>query len=74
MRTLAFWKATAERAVKTFAQALLALVTIGATLTDTDWAAALSVSATAALMSVLSSIVSAGVGDPESPSLTSGRE
>ncbi|MFJ1459749.1 holin [Nocardia sp. N2S4-5] len=73
MRTLAFWKATAERAVKTFAQALLALITIGATLTEIDWAAALSVSATAALVSVLSSVVSAGIGDPESPSLLRGR-
>ncbi|WP_280366175.1 holin [Nocardia wallacei] len=73
MRTLAFWKSTAERAVKTFAQALLALITIGATLTEIDWTAALSVSATAALVSVLSSIVSAGIGDPESPSLLRGR-
>ncbi|MCM6774989.1 holin [Nocardia sp. CDC159] len=74
MTTLAFWQAAAERALKTFAQALLALITIGAALTDIDWPTTLSVSATAALMSVLSSIASTGVGSPASPSLLRGRE
>ena len=71
MSTLAFWQATGERAVKTLAQTLIAL--IGATainLTAISWLDDLGIAATAALLSVLTSIVSAGVGNP-GPSLAS---
>ncbi|MEU1550207.1 holin [Nocardia sp. NPDC005745] len=66
-----YWKATAERAVKTFAQTLVPLVT-ATVLTSPDWSditAAVGLSACAAGMSILSSMASTLRGDPESPSL-----
>lgn len=69
MWTAAFWKATAERAVKTFAQSVLALLVVGAGFADLDWATIASVSGVAALASVLTSIVSGYVGERGSPSL-----
>lgn len=71
MGSKAFWKATAERAAKTFIQTLLpalALVSIAAP----DWkylGAAALVAVQAAVLSVLTSIGSTLRGDPESPSL-----
>lgn len=67
--TRGFWRETAERAIKTAAQALLALLTVGVTVFDLDWVAALQISVTAAFASVLSSIASAGFGERGSPSL-----
>ena len=56
-----FWKATAERAIKTAAQALLAVLGVGLTgLLDVDWTAAGSAAGLAAILSVLTSIASAG--------------
>lgn len=59
--TRTFWKGTAERAVKTFVQAVIAVVGVGAGmgLFDVDWGEAASVGALAAVLSVGSSIVSA---------------
>ena len=55
--TRAFWKGAAERAVKTFAQALLGVLTGGATgILDVDWLAALSVAGLATVVSLLTSI------------------
>jgi hypothetical protein len=57
-------KDAAERAVKTFAQALLALM--GAAplnIIDLNWGDMLGVSATATVVSVLTSVVSVGLGD-----------
>lgn len=51
-----FWLGVTERAVKTFAQALLAGLVVGQTLAATDWAALVSVAAVAALASVLTSL------------------
>lgn len=57
-----FWKATAERAVKTFAQAAVSFFVVGTTgLFDVEWVSVLSVSGAAALVSLLTSIASAGV-------------
>lgn len=67
--TKSFALAAGERALKTFAQALLALFTAGVTVFDVDLNEALAVSATAALVSVLTSIVSAPFGPDGSPSL-----
>ena len=59
-----FLKDTAERAVKTFAQSMVAVMTAGATgVLDVDWVNALSVSLLATLVSVLTSIGSGTVGD-----------
>ena len=64
-----FWKATAERAVKTFAQTLMALLGAGqAGLMDADWAVALSTAGMATLLSVLSSVGSTRVGESSDPS------
>jgi hypothetical protein len=65
----AFWIAAGERAVKTFAQALVALFVAGVTVLNVDWQQALAVSATAALVSVLTSIASVRLGSFEGPSL-----
>ena len=55
-----FWLGTAERAIKTFAQSLLGLLTVGMAITAINWPASLAIAATAALASVLTSIA-----DPE---------
>lgn len=62
--TVEFWRAGAERAIKTFAQALVAVLGAGATgLLDVDWAQAFSVAALAAVLSVHTSVASAGVSN-----------
>jgi hypothetical protein len=66
MFTITFWKDAAERAIRTAAQALLALwATDVAGVLEVDWVQAGSVAALAALMSVLMSIVATNVGDHE---------
>lgn len=62
----------AERAVKTFAQALLAYFAVGSLdAFHTDWGNALSLACGAAILSVLSSLASLPVGVPGSASATS---
>lgn len=70
--TAAFWKGAAERAVKTFAQALLGVLMGGATgILDVDWLAALSVAGLATVVSLLTSIstpdFTAGAPTPDTP-------
>lgn len=63
-----FWLKTFERAVKTFAQTLAALIGVDAVrLLDIDWPFILEVSATACLLSVLTSIASSGIGERNTP-------
>lgn len=70
MFTAVFWKAAAERAIKTLAQSLVAILAVGqTTILTVDWQQALAVAATATALSVLTSIASSGVGHP-GPSLT----
>lgn len=70
MFTVNFARQVAERAVKTAAQAALALLTANQTgWVDVDWAAVASVAGLAAVASVLTSLVSVGSGQPDSPSL-----
>ena len=66
-----FWVASSERAVKTFAQSLLALFVGDSALNvvNISWEHGLVVAATATLVSFLTSVVSAQVGPAGSPSL-----
>ncbi len=64
-----FWVAAGERAVKTFAQSLVALFVAGVTVLTIDWQQALAVAATAAVVSVLTSVASVRLGPFEGPSL-----
>lgn len=69
MWTINFWKAAAERAIKTFAQTFGAFLLVGAGIGDVNWLAALSVAGVATLASLVTSIASAAATDG-SPSLT----
>lgn len=65
-----FWISSSERALKTFAQTFLAM--IGAQAFDVlaaNWTSLLSVSLGAAVLSYLTSIVSAEIGTKGTPSL-----
>lgn len=65
MLTKAFWLATSERAVRTFAQALIAIFATTQTgLLQVDWAGALSAAGMAAVLSVLTSIAASSNGSP----------
>ena len=73
MWTLTFWRATAERAIKTSAQTAGAtLIAAGSGLLDTDWLTLASVSGMAGLLSVLTSVGSAKIGST-GPSLAGER-
>lgn len=64
MRTKQFWLDAGERAVKTFAQAAIALLAAGATgLLGIDWLELFSVAGLAAFVSILTSVGSAHIGD-----------
>jgi len=69
MYTITFWKDAAERAIRTAAQALLALwATDISGVLEVDWTQAGSVAALAAVTSVLMSVAATGRGNPESAS------
>ncbi|WP_459246984.1 holin [Streptomyces youssoufiensis] len=71
MLTSGFWRATAERAVRTAAQAALAVLGADATgVLDADWSAAASVSGLAGVLAVLTAIATSGAGGTEGPGLT----
>jgi hypothetical protein len=62
MFTKHFWVAATERAVKTGAQTIVALLTAGATgLLEVDWLQVASVAGLAALVSILTSVGSGAV-------------
>ncbi|MGW6695560.1 holin [Rhodococcus sp. NPDC054953] len=70
MTSTAFWRATIERAVRTFAQTLVAVLGLDATgLTNVDWGPGLALAGSAALLAVLTAIATSGVG-PAGPGLT----
>ena len=69
MRTSKFWKDAFERAVKTFAQSAIAILALSAGLFDASWGAIISTGGLAAVISLLTSITSSGVGSSESASL-----
>lgn len=70
MRTKTFWMETLERAVKTLAQSLIAAIGAGAAVPvwELGWAEILGIALTATVLSVLTSIASAGAGQPGTPS------
>ena len=71
MFTLAFLRATLERAVKTAAQTAVALAGVNAAgILDVDWAQVASAAALAAVLSVLTSVASSGLTTTPGPSLT----
>ena len=49
-------KASAVRAVKTFAQTAVSLITVGQIITDLNWMEIIGVSATSAVVSMLTSL------------------
>ena len=55
-----FWRGAAERAIKTGAQVLASLITVGQVITDIDWPGVLAITATAVVGSLITS-----VADPE---------
>ena len=70
MFTATFWKSAAERAIKTVAQALIAV--LAATTFDwftADWQAIAGTAATAGVLSLLSSIASAVIGHKRTASM-----
>lgn len=70
MTTGQFWLAALERAVKTAAQVAAALIGTGAVgITTLDWTQIGSVTATAAVVSVLTSLASDRIGPTPGPSL-----
>ena len=67
--TSRFWVAAVERSIKTWAQSMVALIGANAVaVTDLDWLQLFAVSGTAAVVSLLTSVASAGIG-PHGPSL-----
>lgn len=51
-----FWHAAGIRAIKTFAQTALSMITIGQAFIDVNWINVLSVSGVACLLSILTSL------------------
>lgn len=68
--TASFWLDTLERAIKTAAQTVLGLVTTNvADVTSLDWQEVGVATAVTTGLSVLTSIVSSGIGEPGTASL-----
>ncbi len=56
-KTALIWAQKAGiRAIKTFAQTAVSLITVGNMVTDLDWLSILGISATSAIVSILTSI------------------
>ena len=55
-KTVKWLKAAGIRAVKTFAQTAVSLVTVGQAFVEVDWLTVLSISGTAAIVSLLTSV------------------
>lgn len=69
--TALFWRACAERAIKTLAQTAAALSTAAGTgLIDTDWLTIASIAGMAAVVSILTSVGSDALTGGDGPSLT----
>lgn len=65
MFTRAFWKATGERMIRTFAQGTLGVVSAdGLGIVDVDWGQATSVGGLAAVLALLTAVATSGAGQP----------
>jgi hypothetical protein len=75
LATGAFWAGACERALKTIAQSVLALLTVDATtnILNIDFKSAAGVALTAGAISILMSIVSAPIGPAGSASIVNDR-
>lgn len=76
MFTAKFWRETVERAVKTAAQSVILFWGVGDGLLnawEADWAGAGGIALGGAVLSLLTSIVSAGIGPSNSPSMVDGK-
>lgn len=71
MFTILFWKQALERSVKTFAQSIIAATTISGTTTlaDISMGGVFATAGVAAVISILTSIVSAPLSPQGNPSL-----
>lgn len=69
-----FWKDTAERAVKTFAQSFVASLAVATGLLDVDWVNALSIAGLATVISLFTSIGSGTVGDQSASAIKLNKE
>lgn len=71
MWTSTFWASAGERAIKTFCQTLLGLLSAGSTagLLDVNWGSSLKAAAVITVLSVLTSLASISFGASGSPSL-----
>lgn len=56
VNTKKWWKAAGMRAVKTMAQTALSMLTVGQAVMDVNWVNVLSVTATAGIISILTSV------------------
>jgi len=69
MWTRIFWIDAADRAARTFAQALLATITIGDAVYSVDWKAGRGIAVPAAIASILTSIATSKVGASGTPAV-----
>lgn len=70
MFTASFWKSAVERAIKTVAQALIAVLAAGQfDWVHADWKAIVGTALTAGVLSILTSVASEGIGPKGSPSI-----
>ena len=69
MFTVAFWQATAERAIKTVAQGAAGALTATAVFSDINWSVVFGTAVVAGIGSVLSSIASIPLSGGGGPSL-----
>ncbi|MFD3777364.1 holin [Streptomyces sp. NPDC058612] len=69
MLTLPFWKATGERSVRTFSQAVIGSITADQLgILDVDWGQAASIGGLAAVLAVLTALATSG--GTEGPGIT----
>lgn len=56
LKDVTWWKAAGVRAIKTFAQTMLATLTLGVPFTEMEWFHAVSIAAGASVVSLLTSL------------------